>query len=96
MNLEEFEKHRTRMRAHYEFFAPLHRELGLLPLTDFAWLSSDRMVQRTVFGDAVEMVANFAQEGFDYSGTVIPGRSVLARWLETGDTRVYTPAPPSD
>jgi len=49
-----------------------------------------------VFGEAVEMVANFAEEDFRYLETAIPGRSILARWLETEDTRVYTPAPPSD
>lgn len=93
MNLDEFEKHKARMKAHYDFFSLLHRESALLPLTDFAWLTSDRMVQRTVFGDRVEMVANFAEERFDYGGTLIPGRSILARRLDTGDTQVFTPAP---
>jgi hypothetical protein len=96
MNLEEFERHKDRMAAHNEFFAPLHRELGLLPLTGFAWLTDDRMVQRTVFGGAVAMVANFGVDDFEHAGAVIPGRSIAARWLETGDTRVYTPAPPCD
>jgi len=96
MSLEEYEKHGPQMKAHYAFFSQLHRELGLLPLTDFQWLTADRMVQRTVFGEAVEMVANFAEEDFRYLETAIPGRSILARWLETEDTRVYTPAPPSD
>lgn len=90
MNLAEFEKHKERMKAHYGFFAPLHRDLGLLPLTDFEWLSADRMVQRTAFGDRVEMVANFTEEDFDYAGSLIPGRSILARRLATGEVHVYT------
>jgi hypothetical protein len=65
-------------------------------MTDFAWLTPGRMVQRTVFGSVVEMVANFAVDDFEYAGAAIPARSVLARRLETGDARVYTPAPPSD
>jgi hypothetical protein len=96
MNLQEFDRHRDRMAAHCEFFAPLHRELGLSPLTDFAWLTEDRMVQRTVFGEAVELVANFAVNDFEYAGVSIPARSVLSRRIETGDTRIYTPAGPSD
>jgi len=95
MNLEEFERHKDRMAAHCDFFSPLHRELALLPLTDFAWLRGDRMVQRTVFGEVVEMVANFSEQDVEYLRTVIPGRSILARWLETGNAQVYTPAPPS-
>ena len=125
MNLDEFEKHKNLIKAHYGFFSPLHRELGMLPMTDFAWLTADRMVQRTVFGDrpggsaagsaqrrgsiaaesspasggqafGLEMVANFSDKGFEYRKTVIPGRSILARWLETGDSRVYTPVGASD
>jgi hypothetical protein len=91
MNLDEFEKHKNLIKAHYGFFSPLHRELGMLPMTDFAWLTPDRMVQRTVFGDRVEMVANFSDKGFEYRGIVVQGRSILARWIETGATRIYTP-----
>ncbi len=95
MNMHEFDTHKVRMKAHNEFLSPLHRELGLLPMTEFTWLTDDRMVQRTMLGETAEMVANFAAEDFEHAGAVVPGRSVLARWLETGDSRVYTPAPPS-
>ncbi|GAF90602.1 unnamed protein product, partial [marine sediment metagenome] len=44
MNLAEFEKHGERIKAHYAFFSPLHRQIGALPMTDFEWLSADRMV----------------------------------------------------
>ena len=94
MNLDEFRKHKRRIKSHYDFFSPLHRELGLLPMTDFAWLTRDRMVQRTVFGDRVEMVANFGMEEFKYQGKLIPKRSVLASWLNTGETRIFTPTQP--
>ena len=96
LNLAELARHGKRIGAHNEFFAPLHRELGLLPLTEFAWLTADRMVQRTVFGDKVEMVANFADKPFEDSRAAVPGRSALARWLESGATAVYTPAPNSE
>jgi hypothetical protein len=92
MNLDEFEKHKSLIKAHYGFFSPLHRELGMLPMTDFAWLTPDRMVQRTVFGERVEMVANFSEKDFMHREIVVPGRSILARRLDTGDTRIYTPA----
>ncbi len=95
MNLQEFGKHKKKMKAHYDFFSPLHRELALLPLTDFSWLRSDRMVQHTVFGGRVEMVANFAEEDFSYRKTVIPGRSIMARWLGTESKRIFTPSPSS-
>jgi len=92
MNLKEFEKHKERMKAHYDFFSPLHWELGLLPMTDFSWLTDDRMVQRTVFGNQVEMVANFRMKNFNYQGKLVPKRSILAKWRNTGETRIFTPA----
>jgi hypothetical protein len=96
MNLEEFGKRKAPLKAHYAFFSPLHRELALSPLTDFEWLTPDRMVQRTVFGDEAEIIANFARQGFDYRGVLIPGRSVLSRRLRSGATTVFTPGSHSD
>lgn len=93
MNGREFDRHRRWMQAHYAFFSPLHRQTALLPLTDFAWLTSDRLVQRTVFGGKVEAVANFSPDPFRYPGTTIPGQSILARWRDTGRSRLYTPTP---
>jgi hypothetical protein len=93
MNLDEFTKHGERMKAHYAFFSPLHRELALLPLTGFEWLTDDRMVQRTVFGDKVEITANFTDAPFEDGGIAVPARSVVAHRLDTGETRTYTPAP---
>jgi len=91
MNLREFKKHKSRMKAHHDFFSPLHRELGLMPMTDFAWLTPDRMVQQTIFGDGVEMIANFGAEDFDYQGKAVPARSVMAIWRDTGEVQVFAP-----
>ena len=91
VNLSEFKKHQERIKKHYSFFSPLHKELGFAQMTDFTWLTPDRMVQRTVFGGRVELVANFKQQAFKYEGTDIPPGSILARWIESGKTRVFTP-----
>lgn len=91
LNLDEFEKHGERIKRHYEFFSPLHRELALLPLTDFAWLSADRFVQRTVFGKRVELVANFSRSERSVGDLSVPPRTVIARWLDSGATRSFAP-----
>jgi catechol 2,3-dioxygenase-like lactoylglutathione lyase family enzyme len=88
----EFARQKQRMKAHYDFFSPLHRETGLLPLTEFAWLTTDRLVQKTVFGGKIELVANFGPNSFRYRGARLPGRSILAYWRATRQTRIYTPA----
>jgi len=93
INLDEFDKHREIMKRHYAFFSPLHRQVGFAQMTDFCRLSSDQMLQRTIFGDKVELVANFSQESRRYQGVEIPGRSVLARWTENGKARILTFTP---
>jgi hypothetical protein len=93
LNLREFEQHGDRIRAHYAFFSPLHRELALRPMTEFEWLNPDRTVQRTGFADEVEMVANFSQASFSYGGTEVPAQSIMARRVKTGACQVFTPAP---
>ena len=51
------------------FFRPLHERLATQAMTDFRWLSNDRLVQQTTFADGTRLVANFAQEERDgYAG----------------------------
>jgi Glycosyl hydrolases related to GH101 family, GH129 len=90
LNLDEWAKRRTLITAHYAFFSPLHRISGLLPMSDFQWLSEDHLVQRTVFGDDLDLIANFRAEPFTYDGALVPGHSIAAR---TAGSRVVTVYP---
>ena len=93
LNIEEFSKHKAWIKRHYAFFSPLHRQIGGQAMTDFEWLSDDRLAQRTEFGDTVEIFANFGTDAFEYEGLVIPGRSVIARWMDTGKIEVFSVNP---
>ena len=53
---------------HYAFFSPLHRQIGGQAMTDFEWLSEDKLVQHTEFGNIVEIYANFGTDAFVYKG----------------------------
>ena len=93
MNLDEFEKHGEAMKRQYDCFSPMHRKLGFAPMTDFDWLSADRLLQRTVFDDKVELVANFAPETRRYGAVDVPSRSALVRWKDSGETKLLAPVP---
>jgi hypothetical protein len=93
MNLDEFDRHRDIMKKHYDFFSPLHREFGFAQMTDFNWLSSDRKLQRSVFDDRVELIANYSRQPRGYHGADIPARSISARWLDSGKKRILTFTP---
>ena len=93
LNMAEFTKHKAWIQRHYAFFSPLHRQIGRQVMTGFKWLSDNRQVQRTAFGDAVEIFANFGTEPFEHEDVMIPGKSVVARWIETGEVTVFSVNP---
>jgi len=93
LNIAEFAKHRAWIKQHYAFFSPLHRQIGGQAMTDFQWLSEDKQVQRTEFGEAVEIFANFGTEPFEYKDVVISERSVVARWIDTSKIEVFSVSP---
>ena len=90
LNIDEFSKHKAWIKKHYVFFSPLHKQIGGEAMTDFQWLSEDKLVQRTEFGDAVEIFANFGTDAFVHEGVAIPKRSVIGRWVETGKVEVFS------
>jgi len=91
LNTREFFKRKTWMKAQYAFFSPLHRLIGLLPMTDFTWLTDDHSLQRTVFGDSVEVIANFRSQSYRYDGHVVPARSLIALNRSSGKVTIFTP-----
>lgn len=87
LNQAEFKKHSGHILDHYAFFSPLHRELALQPMTGFAWLSEDRLVQQTTFGDGTRIVANFGADIFSIDGHELPGNTAAA--IRPGAEAVY-------
>jgi hypothetical protein len=51
------------------------------------------MLQRAVFDDQVELIANFSQEPRQHQEFEIPARSVLAKWTEDGMVKTMTFTP---
>lgn len=92
LNLDEFAKYKEQITKHYQVFSPIHQIAGLLPMTDFQWLSEDQLVQRTVFGEEVEMVANFKEQTVSYINEEIPAKSILIIWIKENKKMIYTPA----
>ena len=90
LNIAEFSKHKAWIKKHYAFFSPLHRQIGGQAMTDFEWLREDKLVQRTEFGDTVEIFVNFGVDAFGYEGLEIPARSVVARWIGAGKIETFS------
>ena len=76
-----------RIAALDRFFSPLHRRLAREPLTGFEWLTADRLVQRTRFGDAFTLTANFGEAPH----RDLPPGCITASSLERGTSERFCP-----
>jgi hypothetical protein len=82
LNRAVFAQQRADIKRHYDFFSPLHRELALLPLSDFRWLTADKLVQTTRFGDLAEITSNFGGQPFTNGAIQLPPQTLEVRWLD--------------
>jgi hypothetical protein len=77
------------LAALQKYFAPLHKAAGTEEMTSFRWLTGDRSVQRTVFGDGtLTVTANFGGRAYDG----LPGGCVDARLRGEKQPRRLCPA----
>lgn len=80
------------LAALQKYFSPLHRAAGTEQLTSFRWLTGDRSVQRTVFGDGtLTVTANFGSRAHDG----LPGGCVDAKLRTDQQPRRLCPAQPT-
>jgi len=70
------------------FFEPLHRRTGAQPLTDFKWLTNDRLAQQTTFGNEAVVTANFGSAAF---AELKPG-CIRVRWIAAKQEMTFCPA----
>lgn len=85
------EKKGPELAALQKYFSPLHRAAGAEQLTSFRWLTGDRSVQRTVFGDgALTVTANFGSRAHEG----LPGGCVDAKLRTDKQPRRLCPAQP--
>jgi hypothetical protein len=89
LDLRQLKQNAERLAAHHRFFSAIHRRVGAKPLTDFRWLTADRKVQQTRFGNTITLTANFSAS--NYQG--IPPMCIQATWQTEGRKDVYCPAP---
>jgi hypothetical protein len=72
------------IRRHDAFFRPVHFQLAETTLERFDWLSADRQVQQTSFGDGTRLIANFDTAPRSANGVELPPQSVTALGIKSG------------
>lgn len=91
LNPDRLKKNKKEITRFYKFFHPLHKKMGFDQMTEFTWLSEDRLIQKTTFGDDLEMIANFGESDVTISEIRVPAKSITAHWPKSGSTSIYTP-----
>lgn len=89
LDLRELKEHGKRLAAYYRFFSSVHRRAGSKPLNSFRWLTSDKTVQETIFGDDLTMTANF--RGTRYG--MLPPLCIQAKWRKDRREELFCPEP---
>lgn len=60
--VKDYDKLKNVILSSYEKITSVHKIVARLPMSDFEILSDDYMLQRSVFGDRYEVVANFSED----------------------------------
>lgn len=62
----------------YRKITAVHQKVALLPMTDYAVLTEDHQVQKSVFGGRYEVIVNFSETPYVYQeNTVLPHDLIL-------------------
>lgn len=85
----EWDKYRDRITAHHAVWSAFSRQAISREMTGFAYLTDDRLVQTTQYGNDLQTVANFTDAAYVYHDQTIPPRSVLL--TDSSGSHIFTP-----
>jgi hypothetical protein len=88
-DLKEIDKYSARLKKYNAFFYPIHSLIGDRALTQFDWLTEDRLVQRVHFENVMELTANFSEKTWKGIGS----HCIMASWMREDRTETYCPDP---
>ena len=86
LDRQQWEKDKYLIVSFLKFWSPLHEKLVQMEMTDFKYLSDDRLLQKTTFGDGTEIIANFGDGQTFFKDMTIPPISVIVIEKERKET----------
>lgn len=73
----EWEKHKDEIVSHNKVWSEFNKKAIKREMTDFKFISEDRLVQMTEYGEDLKVVANFSQKDVKYGAEVIKAKSLV-------------------
>lgn len=89
LDRQTWEEQKEVITNHVNVWSEFAGKAVLKEMTDFQYMTKDGMVQKTTFGEQLEVVANFSEEDYRYEGTVVAPGSVFI--LSDGSGQHYSP-----
>ncbi|UIO43575.1 glycoside hydrolase [Brevibacillus brevis] len=72
-----WDENQSLITNYLKVWSPFHKKAVQQEMTDYRVLSEDRLVQKSVYGEDLQVIANFSEQDFTYEGQVVKARSAL-------------------
>lgn len=89
LDKEEWTKYQDSIVTHTKIWSDFSRRAVQQEMTDFRYLTANGLVQKTVYGDQITVVANFSDESFLYQEQEITPHSLLIQ--DQRGSEIYIP-----
>ncbi|HDN2360788.1 TPA: hypothetical protein P1J34_003587, partial [Clostridioides difficile] len=77
MDRTEWEKHKDKIISHNKVWSAFNKKAIKKEMTDFKFISEDRLVQMTEYGEDLKVLVNFSQKDIKYNDEVIKANSLV-------------------
>lgn len=85
----EWNKHKQEITQHLKVWNEVHEKAVKEEMTNFAYLSEDKLVQSASYGKNIEIIVNFSNEEIETQKTKIKAKSAFI--INNGKQTMYTP-----
>ncbi|HBZ80295.1 MULTISPECIES: glycoside hydrolase [Brevibacillus] len=72
-----WESNKETIMRHLQVWTPFHQKAVQRPMTDFAVLTKDRLVQKAVYGQDLQVIVNYSSKDFTYENKLVKAKSAL-------------------
>lgn len=76
-SLGDYEKLKPSILESYQKITAVHQKVATLPMTDFEVISDNFELQRSVFGEKYQVIANFGNSEAQYGNVTIPAKDFV-------------------
>lgn len=89
LDRKEWDDYKDAIVTHHTVWSAFSKKAITKEMSDFAYLTDDRLVQATRFGEDLQAIANFSDKEYQHEGAPIPAHTVLI--VDGSDKALYTP-----